>query len=711
MSSPVAELEAGLNAMLGLKPPGVSGSQIKNLTTLCVNNVQSESVLIQKIFTHFKKTPGTHKLGVLYVVDSVTRRWVEHAKQHGQPINSSATDGTYAAGVHRVTELIPVLMNDILLSAPAEQKVRYSYIYIRRSSRVVSSSRFGCRDPFTLLLDKGVLPPRKAVRINRLCVATVEKIKKLVDIWEKGQTFPPQTIESFKQKLNAPAFNGSTTPVGTPPPGPGLPGLPGFNGANNSKPATTEAPNAIMEALANIAPPQSVQAPQLSLPLTQGQSPAYPYSAAQPPVNPSVMPFAYPPQSTLPGQVPTVPVTASSQPNGFTGAPANPMAPPMAGLDPAFAQQVQLIKLLMDQGISHDKIPALLATMQGGLQSMPPAGGMAAAPSAQAPYGGVGAWPQAGIATGHVPVRLGVDGTTVTRLADVMIVLLAVLAMIRLLADIWMRTAEAEPRITDSGAPPRRGHSPQPPFDRDPNVKWVDFDQSIPSGSIKVLSRTLFVGGVTCSEAELRNLFSQQGQVQTCIVNKDKRHAFVKMVTRRDAVAAKEAMESSQYRTRWGVGFGPRDCSDYSTGVSVIPINKLTEADRKWMLSAEYGGSGGRAIESGMVVEEPDIEIGAGVSSKAISRRMQTDKGGRHGPKSSRGGDEEDTNLARWRRNKDRRDERPEDKTVGVKQDPDVPQFPYGLATGPNGMPVFPPGFTFPAPPVNPTTAVREENA
>jgi len=72
---------------------------------------------------------------VLYVVDSVTRRWVEQAKQHGQPINSSATDGTYAAGVHRVTELIPVLMNDILQSAPAEQKVRYSNIYPSQLAR------------------------------------------------------------------------------------------------------------------------------------------------------------------------------------------------------------------------------------------------------------------------------------------------------------------------------------------------------------------------------------------------------------------------------------------------------------------------------------------------------------------------------------------------------------------------------------------------
>lgn len=85
---------------------------------------QSESVLIQKIYTHFKKTPGTHKLGVLYVVDSVTRKWLEQAKSQGQAINSSAPDGTYAAGVHRVTELMPVLMNDILQSCPEEQKVR-----------------------------------------------------------------------------------------------------------------------------------------------------------------------------------------------------------------------------------------------------------------------------------------------------------------------------------------------------------------------------------------------------------------------------------------------------------------------------------------------------------------------------------------------------------------------------------------------------------
>jgi hypothetical protein len=40
MSSAVAELEAGLQAMVQLRPPGVSGSRIAGLTTLCTQNIQ-----------------------------------------------------------------------------------------------------------------------------------------------------------------------------------------------------------------------------------------------------------------------------------------------------------------------------------------------------------------------------------------------------------------------------------------------------------------------------------------------------------------------------------------------------------------------------------------------------------------------------------------------------------------------------------------------
>jgi hypothetical protein len=44
------------------------------------------------------------------------------------------------------------------------------------------------------------------------------------------------------------------------------------------------------------------------------------------------------------------------------------------------------------------------------------------------------------------------------------------------------------------------------------------------------------------------------------------------------------------------------------------------------MLTADFGGTGGNPIESGLVVEEPDIEIGAGVSSKGRPLRPRREE-------------------------------------------------------------------------------------
>lgn len=156
-----------------------------------------------------------------------------------------------------------------------------------------------------------------------------------------------------------------------------------------------------------------------------------------------------------------------------------------------------------------------------------------------------------------------------------------------------------------------------------PLSTYVEWDFSIGNGNIKILSRTLFVSG-TVSEAHLRSIFENFGSVQTCIVNSDKRHAFVKMLSRQGAVKARTEAgwydsDGIQFRTRWGNGFGPRYCNDYRTGVSVIPLRNLTRGDRKWLLTAKHGGTGSLPLKSGMVVEEPDIEIGAGVSSKSLS--------------------------------------------------------------------------------------------
>jgi protein NRD1 len=93
-----------------------------------------------------------------------------------------------------------------------------------------------------------------------------------------------------------------------------------------------------------------------------------------------------------------------------------------------------------------------------------------------------------------------------------------------------------------SPTPPRNDAALPPP-----GPKSIQYDSSLPKGHIKVFSRTLFVGGVTSSEVYLRGLFSKYGVVQTCIVNVEKRHAFVKMINRKDAESARNGME--EYRT------------------------------------------------------------------------------------------------------------------------------------------------------------------
>lgn len=64
-------------------------------------------------------------MGVLYVIDSVTRQWVEHARKAGQTPGPAASDGTFAAGVNHVTEMLPSIMTDITNTAPEDQKVRF----------------------------------------------------------------------------------------------------------------------------------------------------------------------------------------------------------------------------------------------------------------------------------------------------------------------------------------------------------------------------------------------------------------------------------------------------------------------------------------------------------------------------------------------------------------------------------------------------------
>ncbi|KAK6347048.1 hypothetical protein TWF696_007130 [Orbilia brochopaga] len=603
----VEEFGNVLAQMSALKAPGVSGSKIKLLTEISIENAQSESILIQKLYTHFKKTPGTHKLGVLYAVDSIVRAYIDEARKAGQDPTQDGPDGTFSAGVHRITGLLSSLMNDIMLHAPEDTK---------------------------------------------------EKIKKLLDIWQRGSTFPADLIASIRSKhfsspRQSPAVDNSY----------GTSSLPFSNTATAAQPAaqpdiaSAAAPNtaAILQALAQMAktttPTSSTPAvvPAAVPPAAPGPQvpPQIPNFAAlasastpAPPSLPVSLPnFGAQPQTTAPNLQSLLPSLLSGN---FGAAAQQPPPPP-----PQQQQQPAFPNLGMQQG--DPNVMTQLALLQMFSQSMGP-NQLAQALEQATKQNGQGAynqgWQQPQGQSN--PYERYPDDRRGGPFSPG--------------RDRFRRSRSRSPGYGDDGSVRRRspvygeysGNLGSDARERDYNKrgrggrgsggitgqKFVEYDESLKPDKIRVYSRTLFVGGVSSSEQDLRQLFAQHGDVQSCIVNFEKRHAFIKMKTRSDAVRAKDALEThrlphSVLRTRWGVGFGPRDCCDYATGISEIALDRLTDADRRWLQTAEYGGIGDRPIEGGLVLEEPDIEIGQGVSSKAISRRMQTDHAGARGPKSS----------------------------------------------------------------------------
>jgi protein NRD1 len=213
---------------------------------------------------------------------------------------------------------------------------------------------------------------------------------------------------------------------------------------------------------------------------------------------------------------------AGSPLNNPSNPPPNPLvgalsgaaaAAPGLGLDPNTQQQIMLIKALADQGVPFDKIPALIQSMTGSAVAgaVPPAQqpmpyAQNSPVPAQPAWGAPSAKPDDSRMSGYGHTRSPprYNGRSRSRSPD----------------RGW--GARGSPRNgrdrLDYGrdSPNRgrhddrrggdyrqrsphghRGRSETPIHDQSPAEKWVEYDSSLPSGHIKVFSRTLFVGGVT----------------------------------------------------------------------------------------------------------------------------------------------------------------------------------------------------------------------
>jgi protein NRD1 len=291
-----------------------------------------------------------------------------------------------------------------------------------------------------------------------------------------------------------------------------------------AQPAAPAIPNstAIMEALANIArqnttvPPSNPSLPAQEAPyhvsgvhnnmppqpmaslLSQTQ-PAIPYLPTTQSVSMSALPFTLPAQAPVQTAIPGALVNPS---NPYP--PAVQQPPANANNDPTMQQQLILINTLLAQGVPYDKIPTLIQSITGALgpavpQTMPSAMNSY---SAQAP-----SWSAPAMNADESRDRL--DG-------------------VRSPNRYRERSRSRSPNRQHWGArnSPRSGRESygrnSPSLDRDrggrgrsdyrqrspsgrhqshspqrPAEKWMEFDPTLAPGHIKVLSRTLFVGGVT----------------------------------------------------------------------------------------------------------------------------------------------------------------------------------------------------------------------
>ncbi|KAF9179689.1 hypothetical protein BGZ51_006738 [Haplosporangium sp. Z 767] len=194
-----------------------------------------------------------------------------------------------------------------------------------------------------------------------------------------------------------------------------------------------------------------------------------------------------------------------------------------------------------------------------------------------------------------------------------------------------------EPQVVDNL--PRAMHAANghhlPPRPSSTELKEVP---AIGSDKIRVISRTLWVGGTfipTISEQELETIFAPKGKIATLMINPAKFNAFIKMADRAQAERCKAELDRTMVqgevmKVGWGCGFGPRDCFDYTSGASVIPLDRLTDTDKRWLTNSVVGGFGlHEPIRGGIELLEPNIEPVGPDGREALPRRGKSFVAGR----------------------------------------------------------------------------------
>ena len=277
---------------------------------------------------------------------------------------------------------------------------------------------------------------------------------------------------------------------------------------NSGQPAAAPSYNAPATNL----PQPAASSHQYSQPL---QHQSYPPTTSQP-VNMPSLPFSLPQLGTnnhaQPPSMPPMNSNAALNPYamGNPSAPGGASGSGGAALDSNVQQQIMLIKALADQGVPFEKIPALLQSMSNANPTAPAAGLPSFQPPVPAAQGtfstGQQQWGAPAPGAGDMHDRQYQDSGRSPRYGR--------RSRSRSPDRGWQgrdsphgRDRGGQGRYDDRDrrggndyrqrSPDRRGRSPTPEGEFPHIERWIEFDSSLPTNSIRVLSRTLFVGGVT----------------------------------------------------------------------------------------------------------------------------------------------------------------------------------------------------------------------
>ncbi|KAI7883737.1 hypothetical protein K492DRAFT_175055 [Lichtheimia hyalospora FSU 10163] len=176
-----------------------------------------------------------------------------------------------------------------------------------------------------------------------------------------------------------------------------------------------------------------------------------------------------------------------------------------------------------------------------------------------------------------------------------------------------------------SMSPPRdlmgHNHPPPPPplqaAHSEQHLPGPIHDPSLQPGTIRVLTRTLFVGALpeSYTQRDVAEIFEKYGRLGSIIVTRKARvkaNAFIKFETRAGIEAALRdtvnlRLEGSPVKVNWAYGFGPKKMFDYKLGESIIPLSELSENEKSSLVTAPVGGFQGQAVQDQMTIEEPEV--------------------------------------------------------------------------------------------------------